>query len=355
MGKSKPERTHRRKTSLRGKVVALSISDDDENLLAHGFGPEHLRELLINLCRPLLRHEVDLMYGGHFGRDSFTREMIRMIGAEQEERYNAGVITGGEAEHWIGRLYNFTAWPDDEAVGRAEEASWIDCCQIVRVTQKVAGLSDAAIVPYPGRGISSPRLLFNQAVVLTAMRRLMAEGIEVLKTDGERSTIRAAARVIVAGKTRNFKGVLPGLYEEALFALRESPESQRHGPLYILGGFGGAAGAIADYLEADAGAVPETFTLEYFRRSAPTYHAMEEGFNLFAKDLPEGAHTPEAALAEFRQKLDYGRRDLAGLLDNGLNSEKNMLLLRTTDRAEAIGLVLEGLSGFAARHDQKVT
>ena len=67
-----------------GVVIGISISDAND-LLARGFGREHLREILIAVCRPLLRQKANLAYGGHLQKDSFTRELVQLISAEQEE------------------------------------------------------------------------------------------------------------------------------------------------------------------------------------------------------------------------------------------------------------------------------
>lgn len=47
------------------------------------------------------------------------------------------------------------------------------------------------------------------------------------------------ARILLGGRLAGFSGFLPGLFEEALVTF----ESNR--PLYILGGFGGAAETLA--------------------------------------------------------------------------------------------------------------
>jgi hypothetical protein len=47
------------------------------------------------------------------------------------------------------------------------------------------------------------------------------------------------ARVLIGGKERDFKGEMPGVLEEALLAIEAGQ------PLYLAGGFGGAAATIA--------------------------------------------------------------------------------------------------------------
>ena len=44
----------------------------------------------------------------------------------------------------------------------------------------------------------------------------------------------ADARIVIGGKREGFRGAMPGIFEEVLFAL------ERRQPLYLAGGFGGA-------------------------------------------------------------------------------------------------------------------
>ena len=61
------------------RLIAISISES-EDLLALGYQHEHLRDVLLRLCRPLLRRGADLAYGGHLKVDnSFTRDLIELI------------------------------------------------------------------------------------------------------------------------------------------------------------------------------------------------------------------------------------------------------------------------------------
>ena len=70
-------------------------------------------------------------------------------------------------------------------------------------------------------------------------------GLPVSKfTPGERScslsglrahmTANTDARIVIGGKREGFQGAMPGLFEEVILAL------ERHQPLYLAGGFGGA-------------------------------------------------------------------------------------------------------------------
>ncbi|WP_374982281.1 hypothetical protein [Salmonella enterica] len=73
---------------------------------------------------------------------------------------------------------------------------------------------------------------FVRARCLTAMRIAMNEKLH--------------ARIIVGGRLTGYSGRMPGIIEEASLALRESI------PLFIVGGFGGAAGLLTDLVAGQA-------------------------------------------------------------------------------------------------------
>jgi hypothetical protein len=320
---------HRTKL-LSGTVIGISISDA-EDLLIRGFGREHLREILIALCRPLLRHAADLAYGGHFQKDSFTRDLIQLISAEQEE----GTL---DQRPWIGKLYNHSPWPFYLDITSADEAAWIDCCKFIRITQEMAGFETdkREVLPRSEDSVSSMRIVFNKAVVLTSMRRLMVDGVDVTESGGTLKNIRVSARVLLGGATSKFSGIMPGLFEEALFALERRDRS----PLFILGGFGGASGLLAEYLRR--GARPKDFRVESYREKVSAYRTLEEAFGKLR--VPQNARQPAEAIETLCALIENGRGDLGTLLQNGLSHVDNLRLLETTDAAEAVTLVLQGLS-----------
>jgi len=310
-------------------VIGISISES-EDLLAHGFGREHLREIFFALCRSILRRTGDLAYGGHFQRESFTRELIQLISAEQEEGT-------ADSRPWIGKLYNHSPWPYYLDITPEVEADWIDSCKFIRITQEMAGFEAREILPGAEAGVSSLRIAFNKAVVLTAMRRLMVEGIEITEARALKKNIRVNARVILGGPTTQFTGIMPGIFEEALFAL----ECRGRRPLYVLGGFGGAAGCLTRYLLKSNAARPKEFTLDFYRNEVSGYATLHEAFEQLR--VPPNARRPAEAVDALCRVIEDGRHDLGSLFENGLSHGDNEKLLRTTDGGEAVTLILRGL------------
>jgi hypothetical protein len=119
----------------------------------------------------------------------------------------------------------------------------------VRVTQQQAGIADKDIVPDADAGKKRPRNLFNTAVTLSAMRRLMMEEMPVTVPDvpKQKEIPPVTARIFLGGKADSYSGFMPGIFEEALVTL------QMQRPTYILGGFGGVAEILA---RAVLGSVP---------------------------------------------------------------------------------------------------
>lgn len=175
---------------------------------------------------------------------------------------------------------------------------------------------------------------------------------------------RARARILLGGKSRpatagddgGYIGPWPGVLEEAWRTL------QADKALYVIGGFGGAAGAIAEMLRSDV--IPPEF-----RRA--THEANPKLQTLIREvDVARAAATelrPELLLSDAARKLYdmeglavrvlerwrafRAARDVAGasLLSwsNGLTYDENLRLFASTDRTEITHLVFEGLRRLA--------
>ena len=203
------------------RLIGLSISYQRENLLSRGLGLEHLRELLLRLARPLLRQGASLAYGGHWHEteDNFTFDLLRLISAEQEDNS----LGGPDTNLVIGRLYNHSPWPGYLDVTPRVEAQWINCCRIVRITQQLAGISDADLVPDSEARSGSDRAILNTAISLSAMRRLAVQGVMIAIPGlaSPEAVPPVCAGVILGGKVHGFSGFMPGIFEEALVALEK--------------------------------------------------------------------------------------------------------------------------------------
>ena len=80
---------------------------------------------------------------GRKGRHNFTYELLQLIKAEQADNS----LGGPDTSLTIGWLFNHSAWPHYLSITPGIEAQWINCCRIIRVTQKDAGIDEKDIVP----------------------------------------------------------------------------------------------------------------------------------------------------------------------------------------------------------------
>ena len=320
-------------------LIGLSISYQRENLLARGLGLEHLRELLVRLARPLLRQGTNLAYGGHWKEteDNFTYDLLRLISAEQQDSEFAT-----EPEQRIGRLYNHCPWPDYLEITPRIEAQWINCCRIVRIDQAQADIPEGERSPdkagpdEPGSDKQARRLL-NAALTLSAMRRIAARGTEIAIPDRPRPerVPPVAARVILGGKVQGYRGFLPGIFEEALVTLESGA------PLYLLGGFGGAAEVLSQVLLQPAATRPKEFTPDWQRKSTPGLDDLDGAAKQFG--VPPGARLTDPALDDLYGRLVAAGANVSTALHTNLDEQETRELLQTRDMARAVELVSKGL------------
>jgi hypothetical protein len=329
---------------LEGKVIAISTGHAEE-LAALGYLPQHRDEALIYLLRPLLRLGADLLYGGwmHARADSagskagmpavrnMTLTLLNLLG---DERGDAEL---NHAATPCSRLYHPSAWPDCLSVTADDEARRINTCSVLRVQPEDAGLP-AWTDRLPEAGRESSRYLAYQALVLSHMRRIIAEGFPCAIPRDRTRRVTPAAYVFMSGKAAGFSGMMPGIMEEFVRAV----QSQR--PIFLMGGFGGAAGVLARALTAPAKAErsAELSTSHYGNTLNPNYARLLKG----CAGLEAGkVWKPEEAFEELWKVVQTGRNDgFRGIMRNGLGENENRELLTTTDSTKAVRLVWEGIS-----------
>jgi hypothetical protein len=330
-----------------GTVIGISVSYERDNLLSRGLGLEHLRELLIRLARPLVRSSANLAYAGHWrpAEDNFTEDLLRLISGEQEDTS----VAAGEPSLPIGRLYNHLAWPQYLAVTPRMEAEWINSCRIIRVTQQDAGIAAEDQVADAEGLHTSDAATLNAAIALSAMRRSAVDG-GVAITPGvptsEATDPALSARIILGGKLKGYSGFLPGIFEEALVCL------QRKKPLYILGGFGGAAEALARALTANPipSQPPNYLSPEWHRAKTPKVERL--GKLAAARAMPPNVLTTDAALDALWKLIQPAPpKSLAEKLLTGLDDAETLQMMTTRDMALAVRLVHRGLEAKIGKLD----
>jgi hypothetical protein len=280
---------------LKDQLIGLSISNSPD-LSAFGMGLVHLEDAMVECARHLLTQGASLAYGGDLRPGGFTTILFELVRSHNR---------AGTKE----RIHNFLAWPIGLHVDAGIWREYMDEIRDYRVAPPVdLGLDPTVDVgpdDMPGRYIWSRSL--------TAMRVDMNS--------------QTAARVLLGGQVRGFKGKYPGVLEEALLALRSKK------PLYLVGGFGGCTQSIVQALKGDT---PEAFT-EAFQSTDPLFATIAARYQI---DAAEGKGNPINYAGELKYLQSVG---LVGL-ENGLSEDENNVLSNSKNLPEIVYLVLKGLS-----------
>ncbi|OJV88390.1 MAG: hypothetical protein BGO34_18770 [Bacteroidia bacterium 44-10] len=284
--------------NLKGKNVAISISES-EDILEYGGDETLLRDLAIELSRHILVAGGKLVYGGDLRKKGFTekfKDLSYQYGQLEKTDRNTKYFT------------NYFAWPIYLNLTTHDETEF----EHSRVSIMKVDAPDECLPEDKIKFISSTSQenSFLCAKSLTKMREQM--GIQV------------NARIILGGKTSRFIGKYAGIIEEFIISRRNAH------PLYLLGGFGGAAKVIVDILE---GAASES-----------------ELYNLAISDSSYVDFYKYYNEKEMNSPIDYesifkeiSSRGISGL-NNGLSEDENIILFHSTNVLEIVALVLKGLN-----------
>ena len=256
------------------RVIAVSISESPD-MLALGLSDEHLRDAMIGIARHLLRTGARLIYGGDLRQYGFSELLFELVARYQTIRMDI-------EEHTV--VTNYLAWPVH--IQMPIES-------IEKYATVLSGSARLVCLDIDGEPMTLEERKIRQQVIpteedwshgLTTMRHHMLS-----KTD---------ARIILGGRVERYKGKMPGIAEEALLSLSAKQ------PLFVIGGYGGCARAIAESI----GLLEER---TFVRRAWPR----REEFDCFS----------------------------AADLNNSLTFEENSKLANTPHIDQAIILILRGL------------
>jgi hypothetical protein len=255
---------------LAGKCVGISISESSE-MEGLGLGKEHLEDAMAEIARHLLACGVNLVYGGDLRAGGFTELLFEIV-----NRYRRN----SDIERISVR--NFLAWPVHATIPAPE---------IEQRRKALEGFAELVLLSLDGKEIQledRPDKIAPQSPSvwedgLTAMRRAMSSMID--------------ARIVLGGRTKDFRGRLPGIAEEALLQIESGS------PLFVLGGFGGCSFDIVEAMRLG---------------QIKTRDADWKGIEAFRW---------------------FGPNDLK----NGLTPEENLSLANTVHVDQAVALILRGL------------
>lgn len=201
--------------ALRGLSVAISVSGSAD-LRRLGLSPDHCNFAVAEIARAVLLAGGSVLYGGRLFPDAgFTGILVDEVRRYSERRHSL-VICLAESEHGGHAAERFDA-----------------------VQKRLGGAARLVLLDREGRPIDrtrwsdrpGPDPTLPAAHALTTMRRYV--------------TTHTDARVLVGGKLAGSTGRGPGVVEEAEMSVAAGQ------PLYVAGGFGGAAAAVARVLGRD--------------------------------------------------------------------------------------------------------
>lgn len=201
--------------TLAHSTVAISVSDSPD-LAPLGMNASHLRDATAELARHLLALGARIAYGGDLRQHGFTEILFELV-----SRHRRDADEGDERT----AVLSYLAWPVH--ISRP----FLD---LKHYREDLTGLASLLLLDQQGMPLPDHvrRGLFEHqpaeeewSIGLTNMRRAMSA--------------QTTARIVAGGAVAGYKGVMPGIAEEALLALEQRK------PLYLLGGFGGCAADIA--------------------------------------------------------------------------------------------------------------
>ncbi len=203
--------------TLRGLRLSVSVSDSAD-LGALGLVPRHAGLALAEIARSVLTGRGGLVYGGQVKPAGFTQFLMHEV-----ERYGSH--------------------PDALTLCLAEpEHRRLSCEELRALDQSLGPRGRIVCVAPDGTEISWS---------ITTQRAAPDAGLNGHGDEHSYSAMRrhitgiSHARVLVGGRLDDFQGAMPGIIEEAIYAVEAGQ------PLYVVAGFGGAAALVAEALDID--------------------------------------------------------------------------------------------------------
>lgn len=281
---------------FQGKRIAISVSSHPE-LSVLGLSEQHIKDITVELSRYLIVNGATLLYGGDLRIGGYT-ELFADISSQYTNISDRSI-----------RFINYFSFPF------AKNLTTIDLARFKAKGVEAKILERPKITEKMGGPESfDPTLVIEDRFVvaesLSDMRLKMADDSD--------------ARIIVGGPLRNFMGYYPGVIEEALYSM------DRGKPVYVVGGFGGAAKTVASLM---AGGDSEELTDE-----AQFNTEFLKAFKLHSDGL-DGIKVDYQKLRESFQKIDLEEN-----LDRlGLSKDEVNVLSTSQNVHEIVFLIIKGL------------
>lgn len=300
--------------AVRTLCVGISESGDAHR---YGLSAAHFATLSDEIHLYLLMAGFKIAYGGALSGDldhgnNFTERLFELV------RGYSGLAENVNAPSLKKAILNVAPWPLRLTYGEKEWALFDgDCAEYQPGPRPNLPEGDDEIFPIvDGKrslAASSPSRRYAWARGLSATRQAI--------------TRMSEARLVLGGKMFGHAGLVPGVIEEAWLSL-----SQKQ-PLYLVGGYGGAARAVCDLLY---GLTREEFSDTWAMEHIEHYRA--------AVSCHLDSAEPLCLLPTIGQAFaGFAGSDLGKVLNNGLEDSENRELMACTDAQRIAELVLQGL------------
>lgn len=281
---------------LQGMRVAISVSTSEE-LERLGMSENHIADISVELARYLMVNGASMIYGGDLRQGGYTELFSEL---SWQYKFLADKVN---------RFINYFPFPNSKLVSVDVKAEFVakQVTPIVIPPPAKLGAIEIDRAYDPANSVGD-RFIFAEC--FADMRLIMAK--------------ESDARILVGGKQRNYLGFIPGIVEEAYQSIIAGK------PLYIIGGFGGAARSLSLAVE---GQHPAELTDDFHFDSA---------FLQEFKSYCSGRSTIKLDYDEIVNFFaDYGMKSLCKY--NGLTEEENHVLFESTNIHELVFLVIKGL------------
>ncbi len=284
---------------LHGKKIAISVSASEE-LEYLGLSLNHLDDISIEIARYLIVNGATMLYGGDLRQGGFTR-----LFAELSYQYK--YLSDKER-----RFVNYFPFPNSNSLTIDDRANFVKL-QVEPIILDVPthlGEIDRQKEYKPFANVID-RFVFSEC--FADMRITMAND--------------SHARIVLGGKEKGFLGYLPGIVEEAYHSLSAKK------PIFILGGFGGAAKSLAQLI---LGKQPKQLSNEFQYETD------------FFKEFKEYCRGKSITPTDYNEISEFFNKHPIEYISelNGLSVEENKILFESTNIHELVFLIIKGLKNI---------
>lgn len=283
---------------LAGKKVAISVSTNTD-LHRLGLSEPHINDISIEIARYVISNGATALYGGDLRQGGFTYyfgELSKQYKIENDRTH---------------RFINYFPFPLSKSITRDVEIEF----KAKQVKPKVVPLPkilkdiDTERPYYPKENVED-RYIYSEC--FRDMRLQMSKD--------------CSARIVIGGKLCDYLGFLPGILEETWLTMSEGK------PVYLIGGFGGAAAKIISLLKGED-------VLEFTNE----FQYSDEFSNAFKDYVSERYPWMDYGVLKKKMRA-FTIQKLSDM--NKLTIEENEVLFTSKNIHEILYLVIKGLKAL---------